>query len=94
MDNLRRRITLVMDWCCMCKDTETFDHLLLQPTLQSNWKNLGIDVQNLNVARVMSQRFIVFLAVWRSQDVGCGSVEASRHVPSCLIWSLWMMQNV
>jgi hypothetical protein len=28
-DNLRRRLIVVLEWCCMCKHGESIDHLLL-----------------------------------------------------------------
>jgi hypothetical protein len=66
LDNLRKRSTVVVDWCCMYKRSgETIDHFLLHC---GGPRELWVLIFCLfGVEWVMPRRAIELLASWRGQ---------------------------
>lgn len=80
LDNLRKRNTIVVDWCCICKrNGETIDHLLLHYGVTRELWVLTFFL--LGVEWVMPRRVIELLVSWRGQLGSCNIEESWRMMP-------------
>ena len=77
-DNLRKRIVVVLDWCCMCKkDEDSIDHLLLHCHVARELWNMVFSL--FGVHWVMLCHAVDLLASWL--------YKCSRR-KSLVIWSM------
>jgi hypothetical protein len=91
-DILRKRIFVVIDWCCMCKKNgESMDHLLLHCEVARDlWSYI---FSLFGIEWVMPQTVLELLTSW-GVSVGYGRAkEAWRLAPLCLLWCIWWERN-
>jgi hypothetical protein len=90
-DNLRRHV-IVLDWCCMCKESgESISHLLLHcPAAREVW----LFIFNIfGIQCVMPIGVLDLLSCWGDS---CHSIRIWKlwdMVPLCVFWCLWWEQN-
>uniref|UniRef100_A0A2N9GC88 GATA-type domain-containing protein n=1 Tax=Fagus sylvatica TaxID=28930 RepID=A0A2N9GC88_FAGSY len=91
-DNLRRRHVIVLDWCCMCKESgESISHLLLHcPAAREVW----LFIFNIfGIQWVMPSGVLDLLSCWGDS---CHSIRIRKlwdMVPLCVFWCLWLERN-
>jgi hypothetical protein len=93
MENLRKRHVIVLDWCCMCKESgESSSHLLLHcPIACELWSFIF----NLNGFQwVMPRGVMELLHCWR---FGCSKPKSKDlwdSIPHGIFWVLWWECNL
>jgi hypothetical protein len=91
-DNLRKRSTVIMEWCCMCKKNgESVDHLLLHCEVATQLWNYVFSL--FGVEWVIPQSFLNLLACWNRVGGRDISKVIWRMVPLCIIWCIWQERN-
>jgi hypothetical protein len=92
IDALRKRGLIIVDWCCMCKQSgENVDHLLLHYKVAHEvWSMVfaffGVQwVMNLTIQDLFSG--------WSGSTSRNGCVIVWQIVPHCVIWCLWLERN-
>jgi hypothetical protein len=91
-DNLRRRHVIVLDWCCMCKESgESISHLLMHCSAA---REVWLFIFNIFVIQwVMPGGVLDLLSCWGDS---CHSVRIQKlwdMVPLCMFWCLWWERN-
>ena len=94
IDDLRKRHLIILDWCCMCKQSgESVDHLLLHCFVARELWSMVFRLFGVWVHWVMPCHV---LHLWDSWWVRCGNSQnmvVGRMVPHCVIWCLWRERN-
>jgi hypothetical protein len=92
IDNLRRRHVIVLDWCCMCKESgESISHLLLHCLAAREVWSFIFSI--FDIQWVMPSGVIDFLSCWGD---GCQSARIRKlwdMIPLCIFWCLWWERN-
>uniref|UniRef100_A0A2N9IT43 Reverse transcriptase zinc-binding domain-containing protein n=1 Tax=Fagus sylvatica TaxID=28930 RepID=A0A2N9IT43_FAGSY len=91
-DNLRRRHVIVLDWCCMCKESgESISHLLMHCSAA---REVWLFIFNIfGIQWVMPSGVLDLLSCWGDS---CHSVRIRKlwdMVPLCVFWCLWWERN-
>ena len=91
-DNLRRRKVIIIDWCCMCKNSgESPSHLLLHcPVAREIWNFI---FSLFGLKWVMPKEVRGLLACWW---IGRGNLkikELWNSIPRCVFWCIWRERN-
>jgi hypothetical protein len=92
IDNLRRRHVMVLDWCCMCKESgESISHLLLHcPVARELWSFM---CSIFGLQWVMPGGVLDLLYCWGDS---CHSIRVRKvwdMVPPCVFWCIWWERN-
>ena len=92
IDNLRRRHVIVLDWCCMCKESgESISHMLLHcPVARELWSFM---CSNFGIQWVMPGGVLNLLYCWGDS---CHSIRIRKlwdMVPPCVFWCIWWERN-
>jgi hypothetical protein len=84
MDNIMKRLVIVVYWCCICKKTgETVDLLLLHCEIPTAlWSAI---FSRLELAQVMLRRVVYLFACWRMLGGSPQSAVVWKTVPSCFL---------
>jgi hypothetical protein len=92
LDNLRKRNIMVLQWCCLCKNSgESIENLLLHFEVAIElW---SVIFQLFGVAWVMPLSVCECSRSWRSQYGNRTALCIWRMTPLCLMWCLWREQN-
>jgi hypothetical protein len=92
VDNLRKKLIIIVDRCCLCKrDEKSVDHLLLPCDVASvMWNNIFI---RFGMSWVISRRVTnLFACWWKSGRLM--SVAIWKMVPICILWCVWKEINL
>jgi hypothetical protein len=91
-DNLRKRKTIIVDRCYLCKrDGESVDHLLLHCDVASTQWNLVFS--RFGMSWVMPSRVIDLFACWWKAGRP-RSAAVWKMVPICIFWCAWKERNL
>jgi len=91
LDNLRKKLVIVIDRCYMCKmNGESVDHILLHcEVARALWNTI---FSRFSLFWVMPFRVVDLFACWWTG--GCSqSAVVWKMVPCCLMWYLWREYN-
>jgi hypothetical protein len=92
MDNLKKRHVIVVDWCCMCKNSgESMDQLLLYCEMTSALWNTIFNLVRL--AWVMPSCVVVIFACWKGHFHWFQDAVMWKMIPSCIMYCLWRKIN-
>ncbi|XP_042977702.1 uncharacterized protein LOC122308443 isoform X1 [Carya illinoinensis] len=92
IDNLRKCVMIVMEWCFMCKKNgESIDNLFLCCEVAREF--LGGILCRAGLSWVMPKRVVEVLACWNRHHNSSQLDEAWRMIPLCLMWCLWTERN-
>jgi hypothetical protein len=90
LDNLWKRLVIVIDRCCMCKkDGESVDHLLHCDVASDLWSVL---LSCFGISWVIPRRLNDLFAYWWSAGRP-RSVSVWKTVSTCLFWTIWRKMN-
>ena len=92
-DNLRRRRVIIMDWCCMCKNSgESPSHLLLHCSIAQDLWNFILSLFGLQW--VMPRDVRDLLACWWAGRGRSKIKELWNSIPHCVFWCIWWERNL
>jgi hypothetical protein len=91
-DNLRRRWVIILDWCCMCKNSgESLSHLLLHCSVARDLWNFIFNIFGIQWDMPKDVRDL--LACWW-EGRGRSKIKVLWHlVPHCVFWCIWWERN-
>ena len=92
-ENLRRRLVIIVNWCCLCKvDGESVDHLLLHCAYAKELWDLVFAM--FGISWVMPARVRDLFDCWLGK-MGKHPIHMIwRAIPHCLMWCLWRERNL
>ncbi|XP_059663394.1 uncharacterized protein LOC132309059 [Cornus florida] len=93
LDNLKRRLQIVVNWCCMCKKTEaTVNHLLLHCQVARDvWSMILVA---FGMSWVFPRTTLDTIEAWKGCIVESRARVGWRATPLCLWWVLWCERNM
>jgi hypothetical protein len=92
IDNLRRRGLILVDWCCMCKESvESPDHLLLHCKVARELWDMVFGL--FGVHWVMPRTVLDLFSSWQGPFGRRRNTVVWRVVPHCVFWCLWRERN-
>jgi hypothetical protein len=92
IDNLRKRNLIIIDWCCLCKQSgESVDHLLLHCSLARELWSMVFGL--FGVSWVMPCHVLHLWAGWQVSFGDTRNMVVWRMVPHCVMWCLWRERN-
>jgi endonuclease/exonuclease/phosphatase family metal-dependent hydrolase len=92
IDNLRKRHLIIIDWCCLCKQSgESVDHLLLHCSLARELWSMVFGM--FGVSWVMPCHVLHLWAGWQVSFGDTRNMVVWRMVPHCVMWCLWRERN-
>jgi hypothetical protein len=92
IDNLRKRHLIIVNWCCLCKQSgESVDNLLLHCSMARElWSMLfGL----FGVSWVMPCQVLHLWAGWQVRFGDPRNMIVWRMVLHCVMWCLWRERN-
>jgi hypothetical protein len=92
IDNLRKHNLIIIDWCCMCKQSgESVDHLLLHCSLARElWSMVFV---LFGVHWVMPCHVLHLRAGWQGRFGNHRNMVVWRMVPHCVMCWIWREMN-
>uniref|UniRef100_A0A2N9FIH8 Reverse transcriptase zinc-binding domain-containing protein n=1 Tax=Fagus sylvatica TaxID=28930 RepID=A0A2N9FIH8_FAGSY len=91
-DNLRRRHVIVLDWCCMSKESgESISHLLLHCSAAMEIWSFMFSI--FGIQWVMPGGMLDLLSCWGDS---CHNIRIRKlwaMVPPCMLWCIWWERN-
>jgi hypothetical protein len=91
-DNLRKRHLIIVDWCCMCKQSgENVDHLLLHCSMAQELWSMVFGL--FRVDWVMPCHVLHLWAGWQVCFGAHWNMVVWWMVPHCVMWCLWRERN-
>jgi hypothetical protein len=92
IDNLCKRGLILVDWCCLCRESgESPDHILLHCKIARELWNMVFVL--FGVQWVMPETVLDLFSSWQGS---CGSRRTKmvwRVVPHCVFWCIWRERN-
>ncbi len=92
VDNLRKRGLILVEWCCLCKQSgESVNHLLLHCShVQEHWSMVfGL----FGIQWVMPYSVRALFDCWQGCFRNHQCIGIWRLIPHCVIWCLWRERN-
>jgi hypothetical protein len=89
-DNLKRKGFVLASWCCMCKNAEMVDHLLIHCWFARQLWNFVF--QSVGIDWVLPHHVPKMLFNWWNW-FGKRSSGVWNLIPSCLMWTIWRERN-
>ena len=92
IDNLRKRGLILVDWCCLCRESgESPDHILLHCKVARELWNMVFVM--FGVQWVMPGTVLDLFSSWQG-SWGCKRTNMVwRVVPHCVLWCVWRERN-
>ncbi len=92
IDNFRKRNLIILDWCCICKQSgESVDHLLLHCSLARELWSMVFVLFDVNW--VMPCHVFNLWACWQGHLGDQRKMVVWRMVPHCVMWCIWRERN-
>uniref|UniRef100_A0A2N9HC79 Reverse transcriptase domain-containing protein n=1 Tax=Fagus sylvatica TaxID=28930 RepID=A0A2N9HC79_FAGSY len=92
IDNLRRRHVIVLDWCCMCKESgESLSHLLLHCSAAREIWSFIFSI--FSIQWIMPGGVIDLLSCWGDSCHSSRIRKVWNMVPPCVFWCIWWERN-
>jgi hypothetical protein len=92
IDNLRKRNLIIVDWCCLCKQSgESVDHLLLHCSMASELWSMVFGLYGLSW--VMPSQVLHLWTGWQVSLCDSRNLAVWRMIPHCVMWCLWRERN-
>ena len=92
IDNLRRQHVIVLDWCCMCKESgESISHLFLHCSAAREIWSFIFSI--FGIQWIMPGEVLDLLSCWGDS---CHSIRIRKlwnMVPPCVFWCIWWERN-
>jgi hypothetical protein len=90
--NAKRCRVIIIDWCCMCKNSgESPSHLLLHCSVARDLWNFIFSLFGLQW--VMPKEVRDLLACWWAGRARLKIKELWNSIPHCLFWCIWWERN-
>ena len=91
-DNLRRRMVIIQDWCCMCKESgESISYLLLHCSAAKEIWSFIFSI--FGIQWVMPGGVLDLLACWRACCSNARIRKLWDMIPHCIFWCIWWERN-
>jgi hypothetical protein len=92
IDNLCKRGLILVDWCCLCKESgESPDHLLLHcKVAQELWDLVFV---LFGVQWVTPRTILDLFSSWQGPSGSRMTTMVWRVVPHCAFWCVWRERN-
>ena len=92
IDNLRKCGLILVDWCCLCKESgESLDRLLLHCKVARELWDLVLGL--FGVHWIMPRTVFDIFSTWQGPFGSRSNTLVWRAVPHCVIWCLWRERN-
>ncbi len=91
-DNLRRRMVIIQDWCCMCKESgESISYLLLHCSAAKEIWSFIFSI--FGIQWVMPGGVLDLLACWQACCSNTRIKKVWNMIPHCIFWCIWCERN-
>ncbi len=92
VDNLRRRGLILVEWCCLCKQSgESVNHLLLHCSYVQELCSMVFGL--FGIQWVMPYSGQALFECWQGCFKNHGCIGIWCLIPHCVIWCLWQERN-
>ena len=92
IDNLCKRGLILVDWCCLCRESgESPDHILLHCKVALELWDLVFVL--FGVQWVMPRTVLDLLSSWQGPSGSRRTTMVWRVVPHCVFWCVWRERN-
>ena len=91
-DNLRKRGIIIMDWCCMYKESgESVNHLFIHCPVASDLWTMYFNL--FGVSWVMPKGVVDLLSCWNGHFGRSEVGKIWKMLLHCIMWCLWCERN-
>ena len=92
IDNLCKHGLILVDWCCLCKESgESSDHLLLHCKVARELWDLVFVL--FGVQWVTPRTILDLFSNWQGPSGSRMTTMVWRVVPHCVFWCVWRERN-